>query len=363
MIRRIIFSLVALLLAHPAWGQDHSFVYFKKKPAAGACSASYGSELNTTQTTSSPSGISESDATTGWAQTGTLAVFDSITDAPSLGTYHLSATADANGEGATYTLTGLGLAASTIYKVTIDLRHNGTGGAWKCGLGSGFSTPNATSNGWAYTSSNTTYINQSALVLYNAQEDSISCWENSGTNDGGMYADNLSVRAATLCLGSELHTSSNAASPSSEANATTGWAATNSLDSFTSESTGTPQVGTYHLYANANGTPAANSGVEIDLASAPFSLADSTKYFVRFWGKHSGTGGAWTCGFASATGGQRSFNYPYTGIGTTDTTYAEYGYEITYAAAERYFVCHENNASNDGALYIDGFSVKEITGE
>lgn len=355
-------KIVAILLVLSITTQCYGYMggLMSGTSSDSVCSASYGSELNTTQTCTAPAGITESDVTTGWAQNGTLATFDSLETAPNLGTSHIAGVADAANEGLYYDLSGLSLSAGTIYRLQFDARRDAAdANNWYCALSSSATSNNAVS----YAVTSTTYATNSTLFLYNVQEDTLACRENNGSNLGGVYVDNVSVKTASICQGNELHTTSNAASIGSEADATTGWTSINNLDSFISSSSGSPGTGTYHLRADNNTTPDANAGFNIDLSAAPFSLQNGTNYFVRFKAKHTGVGNSWVCGFSSSSTGVASTSIPYILLSGSQSTYAEFGLEITsYSASYAYFVCTESSSTdNNGAIDLDGFSVKEIT--
>lgn len=182
----------------------------------------------------------------------------------------------------------------------------------------------------------------------------MACYETNASNNGSVYIDSFSIKTATLCYGSELHTHANAARIVSETNAATGWTGIGT-GAITSESDGSPQNGTYHLKFAAS---ASNDGAYADIGT-DFSLQAGTKYFIRFFSKGDGSN-AFKWGFGSATdvntqGGWVSLS--------TLTTYMENGYSFVYDANHRYLKIIENNASNTGYVYIDTISIKAITGE
>ena len=364
--RKLLFALLILLVASSSFAGGGATMMMIGGTAAGGGVASYGAELNTTQTASSPAGVSEANATTGWAAAGT-GTFESSTTAPSLGTYHISAIANANGGKVSYALGSLGLTGGTLYKIAFGLRHNGTGGAWSCGFGA--STDTYQIMNWTIDNTADAYTHYSVYFLSNGTEDTLGCKEASASDDGGMYIDNVSIKAATPCSGDELHTAANAAAIGAEANATTGWSNINTLNSFTSDGTG-PHGGSYHILANAMTSSAANNGFNIDLAFAPFSLQDGTKYVVRFWARHitaaeggGDAGDAWQCGHSNTSTGAANTTNHTMSLAAATTTYAEYGWDVTYSSTFRYFVCTEAGANNNGGIYLDDFSVKAITGE
>lgn len=353
----IVAVCLCLVISTPSYAQSARAIFqgvIGSGASGGACTASYGSELNTTQTATAPADITEANATTGWTNSG-CSTFDASGTAYD-GSYALNLVADSNIDYAQYMFTGLGLNASTIYRMRAYVRHNATGGNWLCGFGNGSGTYNIAA--WAVTASDTTYSPQTIYFLYNAYERSWGCIENSATNDGGVYIDSLSVKPATLCLGEELYTTSNAISLSGEADATLGIAAINSLNSLSSVSSNTPGDGSYHILADATTNPIANNGFNVDLSS---TLTNGQKYFVRFKAKHTGSGDTWKCGYnSSATGAALTGTVS---IPNSQTTYVEYGWDITYSSSYRYLVCTEVGANNNGGVYFDSLSIKRITGE
>lgn len=331
--------------------------------SGGGCSASYGNELNTAENCVAPEGISEGDVTTGWV-CPKCETFESSETAPQLGDHHLDA-ANTNASASDYLCTSLpALSASTVYRFSVYIRHNGVAannGDWRCGLGPVVGTLLG-STPITITKANNTYVNYVDYFYYNSLQDAYTCQENNTDNDGGLYIDNYSIMAATLCYGGELHTSGNAASLTNEANATTGWNAINSLDSFVSDATGAAD-GSYHLKADATSNSTANNGFNVDLASSPFSLTDGHLYFMAYKAKHIGSGDSWFCGFSSTASGTPGITAPRQTITSSMNTYSHYGFSFTYSSSFRYFVCAETGTNNNGGLYLDSFSVKEITGQ
>lgn len=324
------------------------------RPAmGGACTATFGAEILNEANATDDIGAGEADATTGWAGVGTPSVLDSVTTAPQAGTYHLIVTADSNGDGVYRGLAAEGLSTSTIYRLSYYVRHSGTGGTWTSYLTSGAATANTPIGIKNILVTDTTYAEHKRYFLYNGYEDNLVFAELSATNDGTLYVDNASIKAATLCLGSELYTAANAASLSNETDATTGLTviATTTLSSV---ETGTPMAGSSQIFA----LPAADSdGFYIDLSAY---MSDGNKYFIRYKTKLETTNEYWQCGLSSDT----------TTVDThlaraSNTTMEEFGYDITYSASSRYFICDEGHAvgGGDGGLFFDGLSIKQIIGE
>lgn len=326
--------------------------------AVSGCTASYANEVLTAAIATAGPGVTEGDATTGWTNAGCV-TFDTAGTAYS-GSYALNGVANSANDKFSYTLSGL--TDNQLYRLSFYVRHNGTGGDWKCAIGAGAGDPNTGQALGTFTSASTSYENERLLFRWNVGMNTLWCSETSDTNDGGVYVDYVSVTEVTPCLGDELHTSANAASLTNEANATTGWTAINTLDSFVSDSTG-PADGTYHIKADATSNPAANNGFNIDLASAPFSLSTGTKYLVLFKAKHIGSGDPWRCGFNSSSTGIANSLYLRLWVPATATTYFGSGMEITYSVNYRYFVCSEYGTNNNGGMYLDSFTVKRVLSE
>jgi len=161
--------------------------------------------------------------------------------------------------------------------------------------------------------------------------------------------------AAAACplYGPELATTANATDDDGggEADATTGWTNFN-CNTFDSVDTGTPKAGTYHLIAtsvdNGDGFYRTLSGLDA-----------STVYKVSFWYKHDGTDSAtWSCGMG---GGGTARNYSPQNIFATATDYAQYSAYTLYNAQQDVVACTENNAGNNGTIYVDKFSLTTAT--
>ena len=323
------------------------------RPAPG-CSASYGSELNTTQNASAPAGITEQGNTDSWTNSGCV-TFDHNGTAQS-GSYAVQCVADGANDKASYALPAL--SAATLYRLSFYYRHNGTGGAWSIftGAAAGYST-----NKIVPTTTTTDYTNHTLFFLTNAVSlagmTHLVASEESATDDGGIYIDSISVKAATLCFGSELHDDANAASLASEADATT---------SFTSVGSGTlassnadPADGTYHLTFTAT----ANEDRFYKDLLTDFSLEDGKKYMFRFKAKYiSGDVAYCQLSYGTTSGG---YTYQFS-ITSGVSSYVEYGASFVYSTATsafRYFKCVEGGVANNASFKIDSLSVKEITAE
>lgn len=359
---KVLFTLFLLFcsssaLCGPPSGMMH--MTHMMSAAGGVCAASYGSDLFTSANATDLGG-SETDAITGWTDSGTG--LDSIdTGTPYNGTYHIYGTADAATDKF-YRALGA-LSASTVYKLSFYGKHNDGGagtGEWRCSVYS------ASSAGWStgyttFTNAGTpAYTNWTKYFLYNSLSDIFICTPNNAENDGGLYLDAISLTTATLCYGSELDTNQSAAAPSgiTELNATTGFTAV-SNGVITSDDT-TPHDGTWAIKIAGDGVTNGSGGY-IDLQAAPFSVTAEHKYFVRFWARHIGSGDTFYALLSSTTS---SSNGPtYYQITNTDTTYIEYGASFVADATNRYLLFREAGAGNAGGLFIDKLSVQEIISE
>lgn len=152
--------------------------------------------------------------------------------------------------------------------------------------------------------------------------------------------------------GAELHVAANAAVPSaSDTDATTGWTGTG-LAVWDSIDT-SPQLGTYHF------TAVSNSVIDrfyINLST----LSTGTIYRLSAYARHNGTGGDWIMGLSDFNTGV-SGNPGYVILTNSDTTYAQFDRYFTAGLAGLYFIANENSATDDGGIYFDNFSLKEVT--
>lgn len=366
--KRLILSILAcLLLAAPALAFDGAcqdgepWKLARMNPAvlgsggsAAACVPTYGDELATTANASDVGG-SETDATTGWASVG-LATFDSIDTTPQSGTYHITAVANSATDTLYRSLSGL--SASTMYKVSLYVRHDGTAantGTWRCyfsGASVGFNTYISP----LINKTDTSYVQYTKYFYYNVREDTIACQERNTDNDGGVYVDSYGLKAVTSpCLGSELITGAHAASLVNEADATTGFTSTGTATFESSSSS--PADGSYSIHMVAN----ADAGrFYIDISSL---LTSGHKYFVSWKHKYS-AGDGFLCGFSSTSALEMAADASESVEGTSsDTSWLHDGFSFVYDSDHAYFGCKELGANNNADLYFDSFSIKEITSE
>ena len=321
-----------------------------------ACTASYDSEIHINEAADRPI-AGDTDATTGWVSTG-LSVFDSITTDPQLGNYHLAFVADSDGDRAYYDLSTI-LTPGTIYKISFYAQNDVAGGNWGCKLtGSNLAGVNgAYTSEWAIPTTTTTNTNFTGYIDYSTVFRYLICYENSATNNGGIYFDNLSITAAFLCYGSELHTNTNAASTINESDATTGFTAIETA-TLTSEEDQAEVNGSSAIKCTIGGTPA-NDGCYIDIGAglSGGALSIGTKYMISFWVLGDGTN-AWKIQIGSAATGSNSFY-----ASQSSAVWTQYSFSFVYSANYRYLNFIENNASDAGYVYIDALSIKAITGE
>jgi len=189
--------------------------------------------------------------------------------------------------------------------------------------------------------------------------------KNVRVSDGSEYSYGVVTGAGGgLSLGSELHTDANAASDpnSNEADATTGWTSF-SLDGtganvFASQS-GTVNVGTYAIEANANDTPTSNARIVLDIGTA-YSLVSGTLYTLTFDWRHVGTGDEWSAIFNDTN----NKNTPTVTIGdviSSEVTFISESYSFTYTTDYKFLVIYESAAPADGGVYVDNLSLKAVT--
>lgn len=321
--------------------------------ASTGCSSTYGTELHVAANAAAPS-ASDTDAITGFSQTG-LATWDSIDTSPYLGTYHLTAVANSDGDRLYYD-TATGLTSGSLYRLRTYVRHNGTGGDWIMGFGVS-SAGAQTSQSKIIATEDTTYFAYDRY-FYSTPYTAFFIARESESDNGGIYLDAFSLTPVTTpCLGPELYTAANAASISNEANAAavTGWTNT-TVDTFASVSTNTPDNGTYHLEIAEVATPTSSARVTFDLST--LSLVDGTSYLISIKAKHSGTGETWNIAL-NASDATSTSNTIAT-VPVANTSYLIKGMEFVYSSSVRYLVIYEAGAAVESRIYVDSISVKEI---
>jgi hypothetical protein len=161
----------------------------------------YGAELFTLSNAAADPNGTEADATTGFTSFGLdgtgANVFESQSSVKNTGSYaiHCDSTDTPTSNARFY----LDLEAAPFNftngdegKITFSARHVGSGGDWTIILSD-------TGIGESYvivelTSSDGTFTNYEYTWTHTANHKYFSCRESSGTNDGGIYLDNLSVK-------------------------------------------------------------------------------------------------------------------------------------------------------------------------
>jgi hypothetical protein len=163
----------------------------------------YGPELNTLANAVSDPGGAEANATTGWTQnglTGTGAnVFQSQAGVVNAGSYAFEMNSNDTptavcGAGVDLTAAPFNLINGDEIRISFAMRHVGTGGEWLCCLGSttpaGFTIALKEMDNTETTFEGTVYEG----VFDSGTHRYLNVREISGTNDGGVYFDNLSVK-------------------------------------------------------------------------------------------------------------------------------------------------------------------------
>jgi len=97
---------------------------------------------------------------------------------------------------------------------------------------------------------------------------------------------------------------------------------------------------------------------------SPYTSTGHT-YRLVFRAKHIGTGGTWSVGY-TGWNGTAGGTLPTNGgvdITSADTTWKEYQVDITSTiSGNNYIIAAENNATNDGGIYLDNLALYDITG-
>jgi len=141
-----------------------------------------------------------------------------------------------------------------------------------------------------------------------------------------------------------------------ETNATTDWVVGNNA---LITSVNTPvNDGSFALQIESDTTPTSGAYGAIALEGS-VGTVDDTLYRISFYVRHIGSGTEWNCYISGASGGT---NYR---IGdtleNTDTTYVEYVYYWVQVADSDWLTFREVGNDNDGGVYVDSLSIKEVT--
>lgn len=166
----------------------------------------YGPELYTTANAVSDPAGAEADAITGWNPIGLNGtgsnVFESQSSEVNTGSYAFHANSNDTPTALARAYITAPLTNPPLYlvngdevKISFSARHVGTGGDWRIGLG-------AASTGADHaiaelTSSDITWQDYELEFTYDSTYTYFAMCENSATNDGGVYLDNLSFRKKT----------------------------------------------------------------------------------------------------------------------------------------------------------------------
>jgi len=355
--KRLCLILFVLLLAAPAMAFDGAcqdgepWQLARMNPAIlgggdSGCAASYGNPISP-QNNWTDLGGNETDASTGWTNVG-CNTFDGA-GTPNTGDYALRATADSADDRFYRYLSNL--STSTLYKVSFNLRHNGTAsgtGKWICYL----SPTNTNSLKFLeVTKTNTQYTYYYKYFYFSDHQSYFACKESNAENDGGVYLDDFVVTTASPCLGDELFTVADATSLNEE-NSVTAWthitAGSGVLESVTTD----PQQGNYHLRFLANG---ANDRFYRDISGI---LQVGKKYLLSAKVK-SASGGFFVC----YLGTSHTTNTIIYWTMSAGTNWRHFANDFTYDGSAKYLGCVEATANDNSEVYLDALSIKEIVGE
>ncbi|KKM05276.1 hypothetical protein LCGC14_1755760, partial [marine sediment metagenome] len=158
----------------------------------------------------------------------------------------------------------------------------------------------------------------------------------------------------------ELHVNANASADginSTETNGTAGFT-NNGLLTFDSQTSQT-NAGTYamHFVANSDGDRA-----YVDLSAAPFNIALGDHFIISFDIRHVGSGDAWVASLRSSNFGIALANEPtrLVDLINTETAWQTITNEFVATSDMVFLVIRENSGSDDGGVYFDNLSIKEI---
>jgi hypothetical protein len=260
-----------------------------------------------------PAGL-EANTITGIGVAGSATV-TSVASPVDTGSYAISAesnTTPTNNARAYWDLNSAGLINGREYTITFAARHNGTGGDWRASLGE-FNTGSVTTI-TDLDNTETTYADYSITFTKGTPSNFLTFMENSGTDDGGVYIDNLSITEVQV------------------------------------------NHGTYAIQAEANDTPATQARIYTDLNAAPYNLVYGKRYTVTFDAKHVGVGQQWLIGVGSTTVSTETVIATLT---NSDNSYSTYSAGIVHNANTRFFSALESLSPNDGGIFLDNLSIRE----
>jgi len=134
----------------------------------------------------------EANATTGVTNAG-LAVMTADATVTNGSNYAIKIDASAaptNDARLFFLLTDFGCSLGKRYRMTFDTRHLGAGGAWSLGVVATQTTRGAIT----LAATDTTYQSFAIDFLCDTAHDTFVAIENSDTNNGGVYIDNMVIR-------------------------------------------------------------------------------------------------------------------------------------------------------------------------
>lgn len=188
-------------------------VYFPMQEESGAVSLAVNPALATGRelyfipnAASDPNG-NEADATTGWVATNSTLTSDGAVK--NVGSFSIKHVSTQNNSRSSFNLdTNIDLVDGKRYRITFDARHTGTGGDNKIHLTDSAATRTLLAS---LTSADTTFQSFSTEFTHDDDSNFLQAIDNSGTDDGGVYIDNISIKqidiaASTAFPGSELLT-------------------------------------------------------------------------------------------------------------------------------------------------------------
>lgn len=164
-----------------------------KQTDIAASSSFPGAELFVTANAASDPAGTEADATTGWAKSAGAVALTSDSSVKSTGGFSIKAVFAGNGHNISFDLDAI-LTVGKRYRLILDTRHLGSGGEVDVALGSTVSDNSNT----LITLTNTDTSFQTLLLefTHSAASRYLLSREDSGTNDGGLYFDNISITEA-----------------------------------------------------------------------------------------------------------------------------------------------------------------------
>jgi hypothetical protein len=150
----------------------------------------YGPELHTDANAASDPNGNEADATTGWTPTGLTGtganVFESQSSVVNTGSYALHANANDTPTSGAKFLKSFTVDSGDTYLIRAAVRHVGTGGTW-------YFYADGNVVGQILTAS-TTFTNVELEFVASGASIDVQFIEVNGTNNGGVYADAISLR-------------------------------------------------------------------------------------------------------------------------------------------------------------------------